>query len=447
MKLIRKSSRFFNNSLKKHYQQNISDNIKPSKNIPDKERRNFNEYHVSNLETPQILIEPEILINNIKRVQSIADRHKLKLRPHVKTHKSLEIAKLQKTHGAVGFTCSKTDEAIEFIRGGFNDILVAYPIVDIRKIERLYSCFHECQQGERKGKLRVMVDHHYGLLQLLEFAKMNNVLVEFYLKINVGLNRCGLDPDTDMDHWKEGILKVCSDNPQYLSLVGIMSHAGHSYGAQNVEAIKEISKKEWEIMTGIYRKIKKECSTLQEVSVGSTPTVLATEEYYEGITEIRPGNYVFMDLTQLRLGLISLEDISFSVLATVVSMNDQYFIVDAGSKALSSDKRPHASNTILGNTAVNVAVGDEIGYGAAYPDYGYRIPGSRFVVEKLSEEHGWLTRKKEDMASYKSLSIGSKVRIIPNHSCPVANLFDSMSFFASDMFIRSFPIEASRKIK
>jgi D-serine deaminase-like pyridoxal phosphate-dependent protein len=141
-----------------------------------------------------------------------------------------------------------------------------------------------------------------------------------------------------------------------------------------------------------------------EVSVGSTPTVMASDSY-DGITEVRPGNYVFMDRTQLSLGVASIDRIALTVLATVVSVNSDYAIIDAGSKVLSSDLGPHGTGRIEGY-GIACSTGDE-----KWPDGA--------IIEKLSEEHGFI-RLSDEL----DLHVGSRVRIIPNHSCVVANLSD-----------------------
>jgi len=150
----------------------------------------------------------------------------------------------------------------------------------------------------------------------------------------------------------------------------------------------------------------KEGIAVPEMSVGSTPTEMARVDYGE-ITEIRPGNYVFMDRTQLNKGIANYNQISLFVVATIVSLNEHYFIVDAGSKVLSADLAPHCAEGMTG-------------YGEAFgiDDWSYRR--NQLPVAKLSEEHGWIKRDTKH-----NWEIGSKIVIIPNHSCPVANLSDS----------------------
>jgi D-serine deaminase-like pyridoxal phosphate-dependent protein len=188
--------------------------------------------------------------------------------------------------------------------------------------------------------------------------------------------------------------------------MGILSHAGHAYGAGTVENVRRIAEEERHIMVRVRKRLESAGIHVPEVSVGSTPTVVAAESF-EGITEIRPGNYVFMDRTQYALGIASNEQITLSVLATVVSRNDDYLIIDAGSKVLSSDRGPHGSDALEG-------FGEAFTLEDAVQEQGW-------IVEKLSEEHGFIRRRGHD-----DPEIGTRLRIIPNHSCVVANLTDEL---------------------
>lgn len=160
-----------------------------------------------------------------------------------------------------------------------------------------------------------------------------------------------------------------------------------------------------------------------EVSVGATPTVLAST-HFEGITEIRPGNYVFLDLLPVRAGVAQQSDIALSILGTVISKNNDYFITDTGSKTLTSD------------TGVHGMTGTQ-GFGLAYPLDHYQAADYALIVEKVSEEHGLIRRTGFD------LPIGSQVRIIPVHACPVANLAREYVVLDDDQLV-TWPVEAAK---
>lgn len=159
-----------------------------------------------------------------------------------------------------------------------------------------------------------------------------------------------------------------------------------------------------------------------EVSIGSTPTVAATDDF-SGVTEIRPGNYVFYDLTQYRLGVCNPGDLALFVMADVVSVNRDYAIVNAGSKSLSSDAGAHGTGGA--------------GFGLALP-----LDGSEpFNVVKLSEEHGFLERKG------RGVRVGQRVFIAPNHACPIANLFDELTAVDADGKTHAWPVSARGKVR
>ena len=191
-----------------------------------------------------------------------------------------------------------------------------------------------------------------------------------------------------------------------LKFCGLLSHAGHAYGAQGVSAIAAIADDERRQMKLVSDRLAALNMTVAEISVGSTPTVLAATSF-DGVTEIRPGNYVFLDLTACRLGVAKLNQVALGVVTTVVSVNERYCIIDAGSKVLSSDTGPHGS----GGGAFGLCV-------ALDPANSPWREGR--PVARLSEEHGFVEH------AGKPLPIGAGALVFPNHSCPVANLADRL---------------------
>lgn len=364
--------------------------------------------HLTQIETPCIVIDKAILKNNIKKMQNRADKFNLKLRPHIKTHKCAEIAKMQIDTGAKGLTCAKTEEALTFLKYGFKDMLVASPIAQESKLEKLLKEFKE-----HSGDLKLVFDHPIGLEMIENVAKKFNVKQKVYLEVNVGLNRCGVDL---RESEKIGVFINKLKTSPHLEFLGLLSHAGNSYSCIGKNDLLEVIDKEIDILNK-FKKVIFPKINFPETSIGSTPTCLISENY-DGITEIRPGNYVFLDLTTVRMGIASHEDISLSVLTTVVSVNKEYTICDAGSKVLSSDKGAHG-NSIDDN------------YGRAYPAVSF-TRGHEYRIPKLSEEQGWIENEKGESSDHTKLYFGSKLRIIPNHSCPVVNLNDKLSVFRYD---------------
>ena len=370
------------------------------------------------LETPAVLIDRERLGRNIAWAQALADRRGVALRPHVKTHKCLEIARLQLEGGAVGLTASKVDEALVFLEAGVPSVTVAYPIVDERKLRRLLLAAQE-----RTTDLRVVVDSREASQLLARVAAEMRMRVGVFVEIDVGLHRCGLnesDPELiDLAQW------IRSAAP--LQFTGLLSHAGHAYGAGDAEEVAAIAAEECRILQRVRAMLEGCGIEVAEVSVGSTPTVLASETY-AGITEIRPGNYVFMDRTPVRLGLATFDQIGLTVLVTVVSRNAEYLITDAGSKVLTSDLGAHGT----------AGAG---GYGVAFP-IDEPVGGSAGLnVARLSEEHGFVD------ASRGNIAIGTKLRVVPNHACPVVNLADELVVVSGDRAIDRWRVAARGKVR
>jgi len=376
------------------------------------------EADLSLIESPAVLLDHRKLLANIRSMQELADRHGVELRPHAKTHKSDLIAQLQIAEGARGVTVAKTDEAVRFITHGIHSVTVAYPVVVPSKLDRLFTT-----AAEHEAEIRLTLDSDVGADAIAAAARRHGATVGVLMKIDVGLRRCGVREDDP------GLLPLVRriDGDPSLEFLGFLSHAGQAYGAKDGETVREIAREECEILGRVRAKVEEAGIEVKVVSVGSTPTVLASESY-EGITEIRPGNYTFMDRTPLRLGLISPDKLALSVLATVVSKNSDYHIIDAGSKVFSSDMGAHGTSGVAD-------------FGIAYPLQGYAAKRKSLSVLKLSEEHGFVERNSVD------LPIGSQLRIIPNHSCVVANLVGEYTVLREDGAIETWPLAAQSCVR
>jgi D-serine deaminase-like pyridoxal phosphate-dependent protein len=354
------------------------------------------------LETPCVVVDHARLATNIAHMADLARSAGVALRPHVKTHKCLEIARLQLAAGATGLTASKADEALVFIADGCPSLTVAYPVLDPRKLDRLLEAARD------KGcDVRMLADSEQGAAALEAAAVRHGHDLPVFLKIDVGLHRCGLAPD------HPGLLPLARRiaGSKHLRLAGILSHAGHAYGAATAEQVREVAREENRLMNRVAGQLRAAGLDVPEVSVGATPTVLACDEW-GGVTEMRPGNYVFLDRTPLRLGLAQVADVSLWVLATVVSANPDWLIVDAGSKVLSSDGGAHGS--------------DLPGHGLALPLAACDDLTQALPVLRLSEEHGFVQRGDS------RLGVGDLLKILPNHSCPVANLTEMLTVLHED---------------
>jgi len=347
------------------------------------------------LATPRVVVDTVRLRRNIDAMRSLLP-DSVALHPHVKTHKSFAIAGFQKTAGAAGFTTSRPPEAAAFLRAGFGPVTVAFPLVSATEAAALI--------GIARGQgttIRFIADSNAGVDVLEAAAASMKEVVAVFIKVDVGLHRCGVDShgDAALD-----VSRRIARAP-HLTLAGLLSHAGHAYAAGDAERIRIIASQERDLLLALRDRLSLNGIEAGRISVGSTPTTLA-HAGFDGIDEVRPGNYVFLDLAAVRLGLAERQDLSLAVVASVVSANDDHAIIDAGSKTLSSDTGPHGSR--IGK-----------GYGEAFP---IGSEGSPLPVVQLSEEHGFVK------LDGRRLAIGSKLLILPNHSCTVANLASEICF-------------------
>lgn len=360
----------------------------------------FNRPNPADLPTPYVEIDEDRLTRNLQAMQQRADQAGVALRPHIKTHKSLFIAELQLALGAIGVTASKPEEALVFVEGGVPSVTIAYPIVRPDSIDRLVR-----SAKARDTELLFIAAHEIGIEAIGAAAQAHDVSLGVFLKIDVGLGRVGVKPqDAAAELLAQQIAKH-----RYLTFAGLLSHAGHAYGSKSSEQLESIANTEAEALLELAERLKTSGIAVPRISVGATPTCLGAP-IPVGVTEIRPGNYAFLDRTALRLRIAPADDMSLSVIATVVAHNNQHFIVDAGSKTLSSDLGAHGS----GGSGFGIAVSVD----DANPE--------SWEVERLSEEHGFVRFSNNPPA------IGSRVRIFPNHSCAVVAQFNRVTLRQSD---------------
>lgn len=357
--------------------------------------------------TPYIEIDALRLRRNLIQMQHKAQAANVTLRPHVKTHKSVMIARQQRELGAQGITVSKPSEAIAFIRGGERDLLLAYPAIKAETLSDLLQV-----AATHQARLTLIADSHAGVEAIAEAARTRpetNIAVA--IKVDVGLHRIGVDPYSD------AAIQLAQEITDHgLHFAGLLAHAGHAYGAGHPEAISVIAAEEAHLMKSLQARLIAAGFTPCPLSVGATPTVLAAP-IASGITEIRPGNYALLDLTACRLGLSAADNLALTVMTRVVAVNTHYAIIDAGSKMLSSDKGPHG-------TSAN-------GFGIAVDEQG-----QCYEVSKLSEEHGFIA-----YPPHAAPQPGSLLRIFPNHSCAVMAQSDTFVLRREDGSGERWPIE------
>lgn len=349
------------------------------------------------LTQPRVVIDEPTLLRNIKRMTALVGSD-AELHPHIKTHKSLEIARLQKQHGARAFTAARPYEAAMLLKDGLAPVTVAYPLLCRETIASLL------EEAGSPDDIRFIADSRETIEALCDGARRAGRKAQVFLKVDVGLHRCGIDPTGSI-----GLeLAASIDRHPDLTFAGLLSHAGHAYGAGDVQQIEAIAAEELAIMTGLRGTFEKNGIPVPCVSIGSTPTILKNAGF-DGVDEVRPGNYVFYDLTAVRLGLVDRADLALGIAAQIIAVNDRFAIANVGSKTLSSDLGAHG-------TSATKSFGEAWTLDGAFP----------LAVAKLSEEHAFLTY---DGARP---SVGTSVLILPNHSCPVANLSGGLHILGKD---------------
>ncbi len=360
---------------------------------------------LAQLSTPAAVVDLDVLERNISRMAARAREAGVRLRPHAKTHKCPDIGRLQRAAGAWGLSLAKVGEAEVFVDAGFDDIFLAYPVVGEDKGRRLLAL-------SDRARLAVGVDSVEGARSLATPFQAAGRTLEVVLKVDVGYGRVGVPPERVVE-----LAGPVADLPG-LRLRGVFTHAGHGYLAESRAGVDEIARLEGERLLEAASRLRDAGLPVDEVSVGSTPTA-ARAMRVEGVTECRPGNYVFHDASQVGLGTCGVEDCALTILATVVSVPaPDRAVLDAGSKTLSSDPlRPRAG-----------------GYG--------QILGRASRIEKLSEEHGVVA-----VVPGETFRVGERVRILPNHACVVANLHDRLIGASGDRVETVLAIEARGRVR
>lgn len=340
---------------------------------------------IHDLETPAVLIDLDRLERNIAGMAQRARAGGVSLRPHAKTHKIPEIGWMQMRAGAVGLSLAKTSEAEVFARHGFPDLFVAYPVVSPTKAERLVAL------SRRVERLTVGVDSVEGASILSAAATRGGERLRVSLKVDSGFHRVGVAPAEAV-----AIGTRIAALPG-LALESVFTHAGQAYHRSDPAEIQKDNATEAAIVLEAARGLRQAGVPIDTVSVGSTPTSRFGFAH-EGLTEARPGNYVYLDRTQAGLGTCTFDECAMSILATVVSVSGaERAVLDSGSKTLALDQlRPKPD-----------------GYGL--------IVGTESRLTGLSEEHGIV-----GIAPGETYRIGQRVRVFPNHACVVSNLHDQV---------------------
>ncbi len=340
--------------------------------------------HWTEIDTPALVIDLDRLDENIATMAERARTSGLALRPHAKTHKSAAIAARQLAAGAVGITVAKLDEAETLVDAGLDaPILVAFQIVAAPKLDR-------AMRIAARTPLSLAVDSPIGAARIAAAAAAAGLEIEVWMEIDSGLQRCGVEP-ADAPELARMVAGLDG-----IRLTGMFTHAGQSYGARDAAEVEAIATIEMRSVVDAAVATRAIGIPIRHVSAGSTPTARFLDSG-SGLTEMRPGTYVFYDDLQVALGTTSPDHCALSVAATVISRpTRQRVVIDAGSKTFGLDRGAHSSSLLT--------------------EFGRLVDADGAVV-RLSEEHGVI-----EVPADSPIAIGDRVRIVPNHVCSATNL-------------------------
>jgi D-serine deaminase-like pyridoxal phosphate-dependent protein len=345
------------------------------------------------LDTPVLTIDLDRVERNIASLQAYCDDHGFAFRPHIKTHKLPELARLQARAGARGITCQKLGEAEVMADAGFDDILVSYPLVGERKAERLAAL-------AARAKVAVVGDSATVAEGLSAVLGRDGVEVDFLVECDTGFARTGVQsPEAAAD------LAVLVAGLPGLRFAGLMTYPTVTESGPWLRAARE--------------EIERRGLRVERISGGGTPTARETHEIGE-VTEIRAGTYIYGDRLCIANGTHELDDCAERVVVTVVSRpTRERAIIDAGSKALSSD----LAQGLTG--------------------YGLVVEQPEAAIYRLDEEHGYVDVSRCDPQP----ELGQRLTIVPNHACGTMNMHDEVVVQRGGEVVDTWRVVARGKVR
>ena len=361
---------------------------------------------INELDTPAVLIDLDVVERNLRRMADYARQHGLALRPHTKTHKIPELAQRQLALGACGVTVAKVSEARVMIENGVDDVMIAYPLVTEAKAGAAAELAHN-------AKLRVSLDSVQALEQLARAADSAGSRIGVLAEIDTGFHRCGVASPSDAI-----ALARLAERSSHLDWLGLMFYPGHLAQPPDRQAagIDEVNV----VLDRYYQTFHDEKIALPVISGGSTPTGYRSHEFH-GITEIRPGTYIYNDGNYSRLGASRFEDCAVKIAVTVISTAvSGKAMIDGGSKTFSSDRSKH-----------DVPI-----YGTVIEDDATRFVG-------LSEEHGHL----DISQSSHCYRVADRLHVIPNHVCAAINLHNVVYGVRGDTVEKTWQVAARGRLQ
>lgn len=353
---------------------------------------------IHDLDTPALVIDLDVMERNLAKMAEYTRAHGLRLRPHTKTHKIPALGARQLAHGAVGLTVAKVSEAEVMLASGVEDLLIAYPIFGAEKMRRLVEV-------AKKTRVTVSVDSVEAARPISDAAKAAGIRIGVLAEVDAGLHRVGVQPALFLDLLR-GLAQLDG-----IELRGMAFYPGH-IKSQDAAALAALST----LISGLVAEAKAAGFELPIVSGGSTPTEWHSHEV-AGMTEIRPGTYIFNDRNTILSGACGWDDCAATIIATVVSTAvPGQFVIDGGSKTFSSDR-------------------------AAAEGFGVFLDAPDALFEKMNEEHGYVkhaghTRK-----------VGDRVRILPNHICVAVNLHERIYGVRGEDVVETWTVDGRGKLQ
>jgi D-serine deaminase-like pyridoxal phosphate-dependent protein len=367
---------------------------------------------LTDIETPALVLDRNVLDRNLARMREHLTQLRVRLRPHVKTAKSMEVVR-RAVHGqAGGITVSTLKEAEHFFSHGIADILYAVSIAP-NKVE------HVADLRRRGADVTVVLDNVQAAEMLARKAEALGVQVPALIEIDSDGHRSGIRPGDSalIDvgarlHGRAGV-----------QLRGVMTHAGASYNCTSVEAIRDMAERERNAVVTCASALAAAGLPCPIVSVGSTPTATYAERM-DGVTEVRAGVYMFFDLVMAGLGVCTIDDIALSVLTSVIGHQPDrnWIITDSGWMALSRDR---------GTSKQRV----DQGYGVVCDLAGRPIDD--LIVADTSQEHGIVTRRSGGAVDLERFPVGTLLRVLPNHACATAAQHDRYHVIAGEPVVEA----------
>lgn len=354
---------------------------------------------VNGLDTPALILDRDRLAANVARMSARAKRLGVDLRPHMKTAKSADVARLATAGHSGGITVSTLKEAEYFLENGFRDQTYGVGI-SLGKLDRVAAL------QEKGARIAIVTDALETARALGPAAVERGTHWHVFIEIDTGDGRAGILPESDT------LLALAAEleRAERVTLRGVLTHAGHSYACPGPEGIRRVAEAERAGVVRAAERLRTAGHACPVVSVGSTPTAVHAETL-DGVTEMRPGVYMVNDVFQADIGSCAPDDLAVWVLATVIGAYPERgeVMIDAGALALSKDR-----STAQGPR--------DVGYGLVVDAEGSDGLPELHVV-RVSQEHG-VVAAADGRLPFDRLTPGTRVRVLPNHACMTAAAYD-----------------------